>query len=234
MSGHDHDHDHNSSCGGGHGHDHNHGHDHDHNHDHNHDHSVTHDGSIDGDRFSLYKRVDLDRVICLNESQPNSGRHVLRPWDLRLDPSLPQLESAVDPQMLLCIPFISPVRIRSFCIIGGGDDVNPSEVWAYVNDEVLDFDTVHRKSPTQRWQLQQFNPRGDIEHAAKYSRFQNVSKLWLYFHSNFGADVTRVMYIGLKGQYTEYRREAVQAVYESRPLAQGRKIEESIGPRMGM
>jgi hypothetical protein len=35
--------------------------------------------------------------------------------------------------------------------------------------------------------------------------FVNVSHLTLYFPTNFGADCSRVYYIGLKGEYTEVR-----------------------------
>jgi hypothetical protein len=42
------------------------------------------------------------------------------------------------------------------------------------------------------------------------------------------------MYIGLKGEYTLYKREAVHAVYESRPLAAPKKIRDETSGRMGM
>lgn len=45
-----------------------------------------------------------------------------------------------------------------------------------------------------------------------------MNKLWLFVSHNFGAESTSVMYIGFKGEYTKHRREAVETLYESRPV----------------
>ncbi len=50
---------------------------------HEHDHDVP-----DSDRanlFSLYLKIDTDKVECLNESVEGSGKDVFKPWDKRLD-----------------------------------------------------------------------------------------------------------------------------------------------------
>jgi hypothetical protein len=47
-----------------------------------------HDGPDRGNEFSLYKVVDIDRATCLNEIEPDSIRHVLKPWDARFDTTL--------------------------------------------------------------------------------------------------------------------------------------------------
>lgn len=46
-------------------------------------------------------------------------------------------------------------------------------------------------------------------------------QLIMFFPSNFGAERTVIQYIGLKGQATNYRREAVETVYEARPMSRG-------------
>jgi PITH domain len=53
-----------------------------HNHDHSHSHSPPPD-SIPGD--SLYTKIDIDRVRCLNERAEGMARAVIKPWDQRLD-----------------------------------------------------------------------------------------------------------------------------------------------------
>lgn len=45
----------------------------------------------------------------------------------------------------------------------------------------------------------------------------------LYFPTNFGADHTCITYIGFRGEFSERRRQAVEAVYESRPVPQDHK-----------
>lgn len=50
------------------------------------------------------------------------------------------------------------------------------------------------------------------------SKFNGVHSLDMHFPANFGASITRIRFIGLKGDFTERKREAVTAVYEIRPV----------------
>jgi hypothetical protein len=36
-----------------------------------------------GEQFLLYSKIDIDNVRCLNESEPDSGKSVIRPWNER-------------------------------------------------------------------------------------------------------------------------------------------------------
>ncbi|CAN8066305.1 unnamed protein product [Agarophyton chilense] len=197
-------------------------------------HDHDHEDEAGGEAWELFKQVDTNALICLNEAQPDSLKHVLRPWYKRCDTTLPTLKSDADDQLLMCIPFISPVKIKSICIIGAGDIENPSHMKAYLNDEVLDFSSVEGKRPIQEWDLTERNVDGVIEYPTKYTKFQNVTKLWLFVSDNFGADFTEIRYIGLKGEYTKYKREAVNTVYESRPLKASEDVKSMNTPRMGM
>jgi hypothetical protein len=197
------------------------------------DHSAEAD--VGGAEWSLYTRVDMGGVACLNEAEPASGARVLRPWDARLDAGLPVLRSDCDEQLLLRVPFVAPVRIKSLCVIGGGGEESPAEVRAFVNREAMDFSSAEGGECVQSWELvADGNADGAVEYPTRYSRFQSVSVLWLFFSRNFGAETTVVRYLGLKGEYTQYKREAVRAVYESRPLAAPGRVAEDGGPRMGL
>ena len=46
------------------------------------------------------------------------------------------------------------------------------------------------------------------------SKFTGIHMLVLYFPSNFGDDVTRIEYIGLKGEHKEMKRDTIITVYE--------------------
>ena len=205
-------------------------------------HSCEHDHGEQGDgaeglaeEWGLYREVDTTRLSCLNEAEPDSLKRVLRPWDQRTDTSLPLLTSDADEQLLMCIPFTSPVKIRSICVIGAGGPENPAAMKAFVNHESMDFSSADTTRAVQEWQLVERNPMGDVHYPTKYTKFQNVSVLWLYVTSNFGADVTKIQYIGLRGSSTKYRREAVKTAYEVQPTASTREIRgESNFPRMGM
>lgn len=173
-----------------------------------------------GEGWALYQQVDTARLICLNEKRQDSLKDVLRPWDQRFDTSLPTLDSDVDPQLLICIPFVSPVKIKSICIVGAGDAEGPARMSAFLNHEVMDFASVETTTPIQEWELARgMHPaEGVVEYPTKYTKFQNVNKLWLFVSRNFGAPSTSVMYIGLKGVHTKHKREAVQTTYELRPV----------------
>ena len=59
-----------------------------HNHGHGHGgcHGHSHEPSADGgNQFSLYLKIDTDRVQCLNETTEGSGKTVFKSWDDRLD-----------------------------------------------------------------------------------------------------------------------------------------------------
>ena len=51
-------------------------------------HEHDHDDASDADRgsqFSLYTKIDTERVECLNEMIEGSGKFVFKAWDQRLD-----------------------------------------------------------------------------------------------------------------------------------------------------
>lgn len=181
-------------------------------------HDHAHDDEEGGEAWSLYTKVDPNQCIALNEALPNSLPNILRAWHQRCDPTLPTLRSDADEQLLLKIAFVTPVNIRSLCFIGSGDMENPATVKAFVNVEIMDFPLAETKKSVQTFQLVERNVDGAVEYPTKYTRFQNVSTLWLFISHNFGADYTDIRYLGFKGTYTNYKREAVHTVYESRPM----------------
>ena len=53
-----------------------------------HGHSHSHEdleGAERGNLFSLYLKIDTEKVECLNEESEGSGKDVFKPWDQRLD-----------------------------------------------------------------------------------------------------------------------------------------------------
>jgi len=89
---------------------HNHSHDHSHGHDHDHYDGQGHEGhdhSHDLEpalQSSLYKQINFENIITLNEAEPRSGAAIVqKTWDERLTDS-PSLESDADEQLLMHIP----------------------------------------------------------------------------------------------------------------------------------
>lgn len=68
-------------------------------------------------------------------------------------------------------------------------------------------------------------------------KFKGVYSLTLHFPENFGANWSEVFFVGIKGEYSERRREAVEAVYEARAMPKDHKTpgsEQENIHRMGM
>ena len=56
----------------------------------------------------------------------------------------------------------------------------------------------------------------------------------LYFPSNFGAETTRIFYVGLMGTHVPLSREVVDTVYELRPVPADHKAHANSAARMGL
>eukprot|EP00697_Spironema_sp_BW2_P016713 gnl/Spiro4/8103_TR4269_c0_g1_i1.p1 gnl/Spiro4/8103_TR4269_c0_g1~~gnl/Spiro4/8103_TR4269_c0_g1_i1.p1 ORF type:complete len:233 (-),score=65.43 gnl/Spiro4/8103_TR4269_c0_g1_i1:51-707(-) len=188
-----------------------------HQHDCAHHHDCDH-GPADagGEEQSLFHYIDSTRVRGMN-CPPTSALRPFKPWAARND-STQYLESECDPELLLFVPFTCAVKIKSICVIGGGDSQSPNKLRVFINRDDLDFGTVAAMTPTQDWDLQMQNANGALEYPTRMARFQNVSLLILHFPTNFGAPRTRIDYIGIKGEATTHRREIVHAIYELAPM----------------
>ncbi|KAI0507986.1 hypothetical protein KFK09_014116 [Dendrobium nobile] len=184
--------------------------------------SCTHDHDCEDHNcaadWSLYKHINLDQVTALNESVAGSIKSVFKAWDRRLDNSEGFLESNEgDPELLVFIPFTSDVKIKSISVVGGAEGTSPSKMRAFINRDGIDFSDAQNMQPVQEWELAE-NLQGILEYQTRYPRFQSVGSLTLHFPENFGANATQIYYIGLRGEATQLKRDAVtNVVYELYP-----------------
>lgn len=95
----------------------------------------------------------------------------------------------------------------------------PAKMKAFTNRDDVDFDTAESTTATQEWDLVRDIPKGQLaEYPTRLTKFQNIRNLTLYFPENFGGDTTRIHYIGLKGEWTEIKRDPIITVYEVRQI----------------
>eukprot|EP00249_Psilotum_nudum_P032593 c48335_g1_i1 orf=178-786(+) len=183
-----------------------------------------------GSAWSLYKHIDIPCVWALNEAVEGSAKNVFKSWELRLDDSTGCLESNDDdPELLLFIPFTSDVKIKAISVIGGAEGTSPSKMRAFINRDDIDFSNVRDLIPIQEWDIAE-NLHGELEYQTRYARFQNVASLILHFPLNFGGNTTCISFIGLKGEATQIRRDAVTTiVYEALPNPSDHKLPSEVG-----
>eukprot|EP00890_Picochlorum_soloecismus_P003370 jgi/Picsp_1/4033/NSC_01545-R1_protein len=179
-----------------------------------------------GGTWTLNKYIDLSKTTCLNEAQPGSCKNIFRAWDQRLDPVESPLESEIDdPEILLHVVFTGSIKLKALTVIGGSNGRSPEKLRLFANRDDLDFSVVRDMDPVQEWDLME-NENGTIEYPVKVSKFNGVHSLDLHFPSNYGADTTEIRFIAFKGEYEERRREAVNTVYESKPMPSDHQVPE--------
>ena len=85
----------------------------------------------------------------------------------------------------------------------------------FKNRPAMSFDDTCTE-PDQTFELTE-DLDGSLEYQTKIARFSNVETLSIHFPKNFGDEVTRVHFIGLKGEFQEaHRHEVTICTYEAR------------------
>jgi hypothetical protein len=100
-------------------------------------------------------------------------------------------------------------------IIGGGDntELHPQTLKCYVNVNEIDFSQLENMTPVQEFNLP-INLNGTVEFNTALQPFTNIQSCAFFFKTNHGDDNTSIRYIGMQGEHTHHRREAVHADYE--------------------
>jgi len=192
--------------------------------------SHSHDPEFPDDNFNLYSNLDPDTTTALNVTRQDQSIGVFKPFARRLEPE-PKLLSDADQEVIVIARFTSPVHIRKLMIIGGGEHAqHPASLRCFVNKDGVDFTSVGSMSPAQVFTLP-INENGTIELTTALQPFTNVMTCAFYFPENHGSDTTVLQYIGMQGEHTHYRREAVDTVYEVLCTGQetGSVEEEALG-----
>lgn len=181
---------------------------------------------------SLLPSIDISRLRCLNEAVPGSCRVVFRSLSQRASRAGALRSNPGDAELLLTIPFTSPVRVKSVCV--GGDEA--LEAALYVDKEGLDFAGAGEIAPAQALALPA-DPAAELWHTLRAARFQSVTSLTLLLRGGgeVADDGAVVYFVGLKGAPTGHRRGVVQAVYEARAqLSDHQARADGGGGRLGV
>ncbi|KAG0646323.1 PITH domain-containing [Hyphodiscus hymeniophilus] len=183
---------------------------------HSHSHGDVHDHSDDitpALQYSLYQHINFDDITTLNESEGGSGKAIVKKtWAERLQDQ-PELESDADEQLLMHIPFTGQVKLHSILIRTSNSSSAPQTLKVFINRDDLDFSTASDLSPTQEFSLSQTNEIQDI--SVKRALFGKVQSLNLFVEDNHGDDVSRLSYLGFKGDWMQLGRAPTNILYEA-------------------
>ena len=116
--------------------------------------------------------IDRKGVQCYNEDSeyPLSG--------ILLEESGREARSDADEQLLIVVPFHSPVRIHSINLAAGVDeDAAPVTVKLYVNRPSMDFSDTESTAATQVLKLSDADLAADQSTLLRFVRFQNVHSI---------------------------------------------------------
>ena len=198
-------------------------------HGHNHDvynHSHDEDDSMLGEE-PLFGQIDVDSITCLNEAEDGMGKNPFKVYDKRTTED-PYLESDADEQLLLHIPFTEACTIKSICFVGHHGGMAPRNVKIWVNKQAhdIDFDTAEDATPTQEMKQIHEDFDGSCYYFTRRGQFNSVSSLTIFVQDNYGADTTRINFIGFKGEFGKGKRRAVHTIYEVTPDALDKKVDE--------
>ena len=89
----------------------------------------------------------------------------------------------------------------------------PRTLKLFINRENLDFETASEAEATERLELAQ--DLRVLEYPVKRNRFTMTRSLTLFFEENWGAETTKISYLGFKGEFMPLSKEPVSVLYES-------------------
>ncbi|XP_006463099.1 hypothetical protein AGABI2DRAFT_152388 [Agaricus bisporus var. bisporus H97] len=108
-------------------------------------------------------------------------------------------DSGVDDQMIIHIPFTENVRLRSILLKLGRGELTPRHLRIYANhNTIVDFGDAEHTKPQLNISLLE-GETGVVEYPLHVAAFASVHSLSLFFNESVGDDVSRVYFIGFKG-----------------------------------
>ena len=177
----------------------------------------SHDAQFPDDNWNLYSMLDHAQTVALNVSRNENIIGVFKPFVRRLSDN-PVIISDADAEIIIVARFVSPVHLRKLMVIGSGENQHhPNKVNCYVNHEGIDFTNISAYRIAESFSLPVNTPGTHELLITSPQNFNNITCLTLHFpsnHSNEEDISTVIKYIGLQGEHTHYRREAVNANYE--------------------
>lgn len=133
--------------------------------------------------------------------------------------------------------FTGQIKLHSISIYPTSGDSSPNTLHIFANRDDLDFTSASDAKPTQTLEIpiSPASSSGEVfEIPVKRALFNNVRSLTLFFPDNRSdgeEEVTRITYLGFKGDWTKVNREPIIVNYEAAPNPADHKLQ---GVKSGM
>ncbi|ODO11923.1 hypothetical protein I350_00707 [Cryptococcus amylolentus CBS 6273] len=164
----------------------------------------------EGSTTNLWSHIDRDNVTGLNLDDPLSAPKLIKPWDNRLDEEQ-IVESGVDDELIIHIPFTSSVRLRTLVLKPPAADHphRPTRTRLYANQihcpdfsdlesmtPIMDIDTSQPAAGVRRLP----DGRRDVEEwPLKVQKLANVHSVTLLFSEAATSLRSSMFFVGFKG-----------------------------------
>jgi hypothetical protein len=109
--------------------------------------------------------------------------------------------------------FTGQIKLHSILIRTSPASCAPQTLKVFVNRDDLDFTAASDLTPVQEFSLSQISEVQDIP--VKRALFGKVQNLTLFVEDNYGDEVTRVGYLGFKGDFMQLGRAPTNIIYEA-------------------
>ncbi|KAF8524367.1 DUF1000-domain-containing protein [Hysterangium stoloniferum] len=158
------------------------------------------------DSASLYGVIDRENVHGLNLDVPEQAQEIIKSWDNRED-TTKFADSGVDDQLIIHVPFVQNVRVRSVLLKLGRGESTPRRLRIFANyPSIVDFDNAESTRPHLDIGLLD----GQIEvteYPLRVAAFANVNSLSLFFSDAAGGEQSRIYYLGFRGDVSNPRKD---------------------------
>ncbi|KAL8822037.1 MAG: hypothetical protein Q9223_000028 [Gallowayella weberi] len=123
--------------------------------------------------------------------------------------------------------FTGVLKLHSILLRSSSDASAPKTLKLYLNRDDLDFSTASDSTPTQTLELSQTAEIQDLP--VKRALFGNTYSLGLFIEENYGDEVTRIYWIGFKGEFMRLNREPVEVLYEKAANPRDHTLVQGVG-----
>jgi hypothetical protein len=174
--------------------------------------SLSADLEGSADTSNLFQVIDRHNIHGLNLTVPEDAKEIIKPWDKREDNSQ-YLDSSVDDQLIIHIPFLQNVRIRSVLLKLGRGSTTPRHLRIYANHpNIVDFAEAESIRPHVDISLLE-GETGVVEYPLRVAAFTSVHALSMFFSDAVGDEQSRIYYLGFRGD-TRYTKKEVNSKLE--------------------